>query len=464
MYPLTPVFSIRDMYLRSLKMFEEMGDKKGIAKNLNNIGIVYREQGNYDKAIDHYLRSLKIFEESDDKQRIAISLNNLGTVYYEQGNYDKTIDYFLRSLKIDEEAGDKQGIAGSLNNIGEVYREQGKYELAIEYVNRSLSIAQEIGFKELIKYTYENLSVIYAKQNRFRQAYEYYQLYSEVKDSILNKESSKQINEMEAKYESEKKEKEIELLKKDQQLKGSRLNMFYVLSGGLTLLFIAAMLLLLIYRKNQKLRYIHATIEGQESERYRISKELHDGIGGALASIKLNLMNQKHGNKEGLKKVTADLDKTYQEVRSISHALTPPTLSNDAFVEVIRDFVSETAEYSNINIHLECYPEDTLNKLNKWIQTDLYRILQELVNNIIKHAEATSVTIDLAVYDNQINLMVEDNGKGFDASEKPVGIGLKNIRSRVEQIKGTMDIDSKKGRGTIVNIFIPEKFFKKVKI
>ncbi|MCH8317951.1 MAG: tetratricopeptide repeat protein [Bacteroidetes bacterium] len=284
-----------DHYLRSLKIYEKLDDKKSIASSLNNIGIVYWQQGNYDKAMDHYLRSLRMYEELGDKKGIANSLNNIGGVYYEQGNYDKAIDHYLRSLKIYEELGDKQGIAISLNNIGEVYREQGKYEMAMEYANRSLSIAQEIGLKELIKNAYETLSTIYAKQKRFQRAYEYYQLYSEVKDSILNKESSKQIAEMEAKYETEKKEKEIEILKKNEELQKAEIEqqelLIYSIIGGSVLVLI---IIIVLYNRN-RIKYklkIEKKLSDLEQQALRLQMNPHF-IFNSLTSIGSYVYKQK---------------------------------------------------------------------------------------------------------------------------------------------------------------------------
>jgi len=173
-----------DYYTRSLAIYEEIGDRNGIANSINNIGVIYYEQSSYASAIDYYTRSLAISEEIGDKNRIANSLGNIGLIYKNQGDYVKAIDYHARCLTIKEEIGDKGGIAAALNNIGVTYHEQGNYANAIDYYNRSLIIREEIGDKKGISACLNNIGEIHSEQGNYASAIDYYNRSLTIKKEI----------------------------------------------------------------------------------------------------------------------------------------------------------------------------------------------------------------------------------------------------------------------------------------
>ncbi|MDP1745474.1 MAG: tetratricopeptide repeat protein [Bacteroidota bacterium] len=208
--------SALDYYWKTLKIQEEIGDKRGIAKSYNNIGIIYKMQGNDEKALNSYLKCLKGMEEIGDKKGIAGSYNNIGTVYEHQKNYEKALEYYMKSLKIKEEIGNKPGTVACYINIGSVYIRLDNFEKSSPYLYQSLALSKEIGFKLGIKETYNALSDLYDGMGDYKQALEYHKLYSGIKDTLLNEQSSKQITEMNTKYDTEKKDKE--LIKKDTEI------------------------------------------------------------------------------------------------------------------------------------------------------------------------------------------------------------------------------------------------------
>jgi adenylate cyclase len=185
-----------DYYQRSLKIYEEIGDKKGIANSLNNIGMIYKAQSKYPKALNYYQRSLKIAEEIGDKKGIASALISIGNIYNAQSNYPKALDYYQRSLKIYEEIGNKQGISSALNNIGVIYRTQNNYPKALDYYQRSLKIYEETGNKPGISSSLNNIGTIYRAQSNYPKALDYYQRSLKTYEEIGNKrgESSALIN------------------------------------------------------------------------------------------------------------------------------------------------------------------------------------------------------------------------------------------------------------------------------
>ncbi len=216
-------------YQKSLKLCEELGDKRGMGICFGNIGNVHFGQGNYEKAILYYQKYLKLCEELGDKRGMGMSFVYIGNVYYEQGSsdsskilaaymYDKAMEYYQKSLKISEELGDKQEIALILGNIAELNNKQENFHKAIKFAEKSLNISREIGALLREMEAYEHLSTAYEGLNYTGKALEYYKLYTDAKDSLFNEEKNKQITEIETKYETEKKEKEIEILNKDKQI------------------------------------------------------------------------------------------------------------------------------------------------------------------------------------------------------------------------------------------------------
>jgi signal transduction histidine kinase len=500
-------------YLASLKLYEEVGYRKGIAIDYNNIGLIYSDQGNYAKALENHLASLKIRQETGDQRGIADSYTNIGLIYFNQGNYDKALENHLAARKMKEEVGDKQGIASSYNNIGEVYRKKGNTDRALEnyslslgifeeigdkynvanscntiatvYMDRSeysraiiwgkkgMLLAKEIGASQLLVNSYTGLSEAGEKTGDYKNAYTYFKEAMILQDTLFSQENRKQLTRKEMDYEFMQKESvaKMEQQKKDALVaeeKKKQTVVIYSVSTGLVLTLLLAVFIVFGYRQRissnallalnkEELSRQNAMLHGQEEERKRIAEELHDGIGGTLAAIKLNLLriNTTSQNVPGLEAVITTVDNTCEEVRTISHNLMPPALVNNLFTDVMKDLVRKFIAQDKLKIELDCFPEQELNHAPENIQLDMYRILQELINNVVKHAKADLVTIQLSIHERAMLLLVEDNGKGFDLSSGVAGIGLKNIRSRVSLHKGKIEMDSKPGRGTVVDIHIP---------
>ncbi|UCH65824.1 MAG: tetratricopeptide repeat protein [Ignavibacterium sp.] len=283
-----------EYFFISLTMSEETDDKQGIAYTLNNIGIIYAIQGNYDKVLEYFNRTLELSEEIGDKQGAASSLNNIGLVYEELGDYDKALESHEESLRIKEKIGNKNGISSSLKNIGNIYFQMGKLEdalgsqlqaleiekeignkngmthsaiaigdiyvekkelnIALEYYGKAISLAEEIQAKDLIKDSYERLSELYEMKNDAGRALDYYKLYAAMKDSLFNETSSERMAEIQTKYETEKKEAEIELLKNEKTIQNLELDHLKNLGIYLTIILILAVLIAIIAYNRYRLK------------------------------------------------------------------------------------------------------------------------------------------------------------------------------------------------------------------
>ncbi|MCK4661444.1 MAG: tetratricopeptide repeat protein [Bacteroidales bacterium] len=303
-------------YIQSMSSLEELGYKSEMSKAMTNVGNVYYRLKYYEKALEYYLKSFEIKQELGDKKGSANLLNNIGSIYYTEENFDKSIEYFKKSLRIREEIGNKFGIASSLSNIGVIYRIKGNLEKALEYQKRALIIKQEIGSKKSIAYTFDNIGRIYLEKRNYREsfiyfnkglkiyselgnkqsiaesnyyisgvfaemknykkAYNYYILYHQLMDSIFNENMSKQIAEMQTKYETEKKEKEIELQKveiinKENQIKQKKLQQ----NITIIVLFFVLIILIIIYIIYRQKRKANILLTKQKEEILDKNEELY---------------------------------------------------------------------------------------------------------------------------------------------------------------------------------------------
>lgn len=256
---------------RALAMFKEIDAKIDIADCLHNIGNVYAEKEEYQKALDYYQESVAIDRELENKWGIAYQLETIGTVYTHLNRLDEALSYNLRALKIREEIGQKKEIAMSLNKAGFTLWKMGNYDEAIAYLSQGLATSRKIGSKPEIEQAYFNLAHAFAGKRQHEKAFEYYQLYVDIKDSIVNEASTKQINELQTQYETEKKEQEIALLTKEQEIQNAEIKYQRTLKnafiGGIVLIFVTALIWIKGYRDKMKAKQLVAA----KNEEIRVS-------------------------------------------------------------------------------------------------------------------------------------------------------------------------------------------------
>lgn len=368
---------------------------------------------------------------------------------------------------------------------GKINLEAKKYDTAKTIYLSGLQDALKLGLLEEQTVIYNSLKEIAIAQDDYKNAYYYTNKYYTVKDSITHLQNQKEVNELDVKYKTAQREKEIEsLLKKDQQLKTLEINQqkktkFLTILAFLVLLIPITGLLFQYYKrlkaqrllnnkqaeissqkidgilKEQELKLIKASIHGQDKERERISHELHDSIGGNLAAIKLQLNHLNNTNLRNIDNINLQLDETYQQVRNLSHTLIPKKFSVNKFCEVLESYLYNISAASLLKISFIPYPAKEIDTMNELIQIEVFKIIQELLTNTIKHAKASEIEIQLNLIDNDLNVLFEDNGVGFDTSNYTQGIGFINLENRISKLNGSFLIDSKVKRGTIINIEIP---------
>lgn len=453
-------------YPRALQNYEsafliekQLNDDELLATLYNESGIVYEEMGNYEEAINRYQRSLTIQEKRGDLVGQGYALEFIGGAYLLQKEYSKSEDYLQKALTIREKTKDQFAIALNLNVLGNLYFEQKNLKKAESYYLKSNSISQKIQYKDLLKSNYQQLAQLYKSAGKYDLAYENLEQYRLINDEIFNIERLKQVEELSTKYETAEKDKLI-LEQKSKILKRNVL--VYSLAGFLLLGFIyyrnyqnkqKILLQKEIYHQNELAT--KALFEGEQNERIRIARDLHDSIGQMLSVIKMNLSMQEKSAEST--KIQSLVDQTIDEVRAISHNLIPEEL-NFGIISALENLADKINFSSTTKMELFIPEEIRAVQFQKQNELSIYRIVQEVVNNMVKHADATAISLTMKKVDHSLILNIADNGKGIadpDLTESK-GIGWKNINARVNMMDGKIKINSEKLAGTQIEITLPQ--------
>jgi two-component system, NarL family, sensor kinase len=287
---------------------------------------------------------------------------------------------------------------------------------------------------------------------------------------VVSMESKKYGKELEKKYETVKKDAQLSVQRSELERKNA-LN--YILIAGTTLLVAISLLLYRNYRQKQKLQQqrineletekqltaTEAVLKGEEQERTRLAKDLHDGLGGMMSGIKYSFLTMKRNlimtpeNQQAFERSMDMLDSSIREMRRVAHNMMPEALLKFGLDTALKDLCNDINQTGALHINYQSIGmEDSV--IDQTISITIYRIVQELINNAMKHAAATNSIVQLSKTGNKLAITVEDDGKGFDTAclHMAKGIGWTNIMNRVEFLKGKLDINSKIGKGTSVLI------------
>lgn len=455
-------------YRKSNEMAKSIPMGSAISYTYNNLGTVYNELGVSDSAMMSYDSALVYARAINNTNAIAIALSNIADVQLANKEYKKALSNLEQCLAYDKINEDKYGMSLSHMHLARTHQALGNNKKALAHIDTAYNIAQQeelnrelidiLSFKSSIE---EGAGLLQQALKTSRAAYT-------LKDAILSEETSKQLSELQTQYETKQKEQKI-VLQKEQLSKKN-----YVIFGISALLLLIVLLGISYYnryklKQKDKLQkaVIHqqelatkAVIEAEEKERKRIAADLHDGVGQVMSAASMNLSvisndipfaNEQQRN--AFEKARLLVDDGCKEVRTVSHNIMPNALLKSGLATAIREFLNKIdSQVLQVNIYTEGLNE----RLPNNIETVLYRVIQECVNNTIKHAEADSLDLSLIQDEDGISITIEDNGKGFDLKKANTadGIGLQNLKSRIGYLNGTIEWDSTIGRGTVVSIHI----------
>ncbi|ANH80192.1 hypothetical protein A8C56_03640 [Niabella ginsenosidivorans] len=498
-------------YLRGINDGEQLKDPSIIDRNQFGQATVYYLRGENKEAIRLYNQ---VLYSSRDSNLVHLIHKQLGILYLAQQELPKAKGYFTEALGYFRQTGQLKNELETRLNLAFIMELEHQLDTAYsafaaikdeaqasQFYDLYIKAGQHIGDILFAKKDYENAQItlsmvymnavqwgdleaqrrairslekLYVAQGDYKNAYALGTQYIGVMNDITSRQNKKEVNELEIRYNTARKEKE--LLQKENQLQHQRTVKYGLLIGFIAVLLPVIGLLYMYYQKLQtqsrlnasreeanrqkitamlkekELEVLKASVEGEENERRRISKELHDSIGGNLAAIKMQLFNKQN---EKLDAIVHQIDATYQQVRDLSHNLAPKSFHNTAFTELIRAYLQRFNTGGKQELRFQAYPEAVMNDMDLDLKVELYKIIQELMTNAQKYAQASAIELQLTLVDHALKLIFEDNGRGFPTDKTPPGIGLQNIRERLKSFNGTLSIDSFPGRGTVVDIEIP---------
>jgi NarL family two-component system sensor histidine kinase LiaS len=501
-------------YLQGVRIAESLGNKTAVNDNKLGIANVYAARNEQDKAIAAYN---DLLNTEPDEQLKHLVYERLGIIFLERKDLpqakqytEKAQAYFQQQHQEKKELQAKLtlGIIAELNQQTEeayaIYNEVKDKAQQRQFFDLYINAGQRLGDLLIARKEYDNakglLSLVYANDMKwneakaqlkvlniwlnlyavtgdYKNAYALMTQYLGISREVLNRQNKKEINELEIKYQTAQKEKEI--LNKENELNHQKTVKYSLLIGFLVILLPVIGLLYMYYQKLQaqsklnatteemnrqkiaallkdkELELLKASVSGQEKERKRIAGELHDSIGGNLAAIKLQLSNQTGVNR--LETLIRQVDDTYHQVRDLSHDLVPQKFSNTGFTELIAGYIRQFNVPGNAMITFHAFPGEEIDRIGDALKVEIYKIIQELITNAQKHSQASKVEIQLTQLDGMLKLLFEDNGQGFSLETVKYGIGFQNIRERLKLFGGVLTIDAFPSKGTVIDIEIPLK-------
>ncbi len=452
-------------YDRALEIYEKLNDQEGIAMIYNESGVVYEYMGENEKALSRYQKSLEIQKKRNDLVGQGYALEFIGGNYLMQKKLKSAEEFLLKALEIRKRTKDDFAIALNQNALGNLYLESGELGNAEFFYKASNGIAEKTNYLDLLSQNYQQLAKVAERQGKFNNAYQYLKTYKKFNDSLFSLGKTKQIEELSVKYETSEKDNEI-LAQKSGILK--RNVGVYSLLGLLLLGFIYYK----NYRNKQKIKLqreilnqqdlaTKAVMDAEDNERKRMATHLHDGIGQLLTAANMNVnmliefKNDETNFNKILGRTSTILSEAMVDVRTLSHQIMPNQLIKNSLGNAVRDLIEKS---KSPKLYIDLKIEDLEENLDQNIQIVIFRIIQEGINNTIKHAEAKKITIAISQTPKNLKTLITDDGKGFNPLKIPRsndGMGLENIKSRIAFLKGTISIESAEGKGTRIEVDIP---------
>jgi len=503
-----------EYYYKGLRLFEQVGYNSGIAICLGNIGNIYMDLEDYEKGLRYYKNSLIYAEKTGDLYDVSAPLSNIGYYYYSTKLYDSALLYSLKSkainqqlnnetelvisyqllaeiyfnlgqpdsatyyaqtgLKISNRLNKMEGIINNTYQLSEIYTAEGKYDSAIYYATEVIKLSKETGMSYQQLQSSKTLAKLYEITRQPSKAVGLYKTIILLKDSIFNTEKDKNISNLEAKYQVEKKEERISYLSEKNQLLDENVKITRLVFGSLSIILVLILVLILISYRSYKLKQLAENRKNQQEterklldtiidteykERKRFAEDLHDGLGVLLSTVRLYINELRHAKTDEKRDdiITQSnnmLDEAIKNARNISNNIMPASLKKNGLEYALQSFCDKINSSGKINITLSSINFN--NRLKSTYEINLFRILTELINNTLKHAGASKIEISFTVKGNKLFVTYKDNGKGFNyektMSSNKKGLGLNNTLNRIQSMGGKCEIKSSEGGGFFAGI------------
>lgn len=463
-------------------------DSLSLARTYGNIGDAFANKEMPDSAIIYEQRSYKLYFLAHDKVGISIALGDIGNMYRKKQMTDSAISYLLRAVTIAQKLSYVENAANIEDYLAESYMQRHDLKNTWKYASMAGSYVPQITDNDFLQEHYNLMYRYFKATANTPKAFDYLQKLKAVDDSIFKQKINIQNEKIAFEYEYKQKKLKDSLVfqshinESEKKAAASR-NRFNI---SLSLFLVAALLAVTWYSRSkllqkqnivaqqnftmqsQKIKELEnekqllasqAVLKGQEEERSRLAKDLHDGLGGLLAGVKHSIINMKEnlttgfGNISIFEKPLNMIDTAIKELRRVAQNMMPEALAKFGLTEALKDYCASSCT-SSCQVIFQSFGNDK--QVDAAAGIIIYRIIQELVNNAQKHSAASQVMVQLVKGDDWITLSVEDNGKGFDVTglKQSTGCGWSNIKSRVDYLNGNIDLKSQAGTGTSVNIEI----------
>jgi len=441
----------------------QTGSRRLLMTALNQVGTLYETGHNYREALNYFRQSFDISDSLDFVQKTkentseAYSRNFMGDVMGSIEQKSQSAQDILNTINTKRSLNDTLALTINYFNLGVLYKSKRMYAQSLDALQNCLQYATQIHYTDMQSSAVNEISDLYEHRGDYERSLIYLKKHMAL-HALSNTANSKTIDELQTKYEITQREDQV----LQQQFEITKRN--YWMAG----IFIVILLMLFIgfiYYKQTQLKQrniaMQAIIKTEESERKRIAQDLHDSVSQTMTAAKMNLsviggelpfVNEEQ--RKRFEKAISLVDDGFKEVRTISHNMMPWALHETGLAQVVKQFI-KNIESDAIAINFISRGFDA--PFDATTEVILYRVIQESVNNVMKHAAASRLDISLIRDEKNISLSIEDNGKGFDAANPEIykGMGLGNLRSRINFLKGKVELDSQIGKGTLVSVYIP---------
>ena len=448
-------------YQRSIVLKRSIGDSIGVARVLGNIAVIEKNRNRYDKAIALIKQVIAILATENDDDLLYVSYTNIGNIYKNQGNIPAGLHYLELALEMAVKVNDANKMGDGYQNLAVLYHETGNIDKGIEYLERALQLTDYT--QSLVqKYeTYGKLYEAYAAKGIADEALHYLELSNQYRDSIYKMEQVKAMEEVQVKYETERKDKELAQNKAElaeEQLKAEQRNKLLI--GAL--LGIALLMVLVVFivrqQKQKRSRLLQEAQLGIQTERLRISRDLHDHLGAELTLVATSLDNKAYQttnekDKQELEAMGNNTRMAIAQLRETIWAIREDNNTLDALMARLQEYAYKLEAAANIALKVNMQPSAIAFTPARVLS--LYRACQEALQNALKHAACSEITVDAVVQNDVVTITISDNGKGFDASTIKHGYGLHNMQERMQEIGGSYACTSTPGNGTKVTLELP---------
>lgn len=468
------VYSAMENYSKSLEYYKkalEIDLKNNLtyslARDYNNLGVIYSMQKNWDTALIYYDRAFELHQKYGITDGLLDVLGNLSILNLQTKNFQKAAYYIEKTKIIADERGDVEQLVNLYINLGALYLEQKNYANSLIFFDNAKQLAARSGLIKAEIDIYKSLSEVYERNGNTRKAFDFFKKYISLKDSLLSEKTKNEVAQIESKYLIAIKEQQIQLLNEENKVKEiellrqkeNRRNQIYIFTAGIIVVVLISVFIYQRYRikqknlmrqtlaEQQKLRFI-IVIEALEKERIRFAQDLHDSLGQILSTARLNIsgieeyVENSNKSRKIYDNIIALVDEACHEIRNISHNIMPSTLIRLGLVPALRDLVRKINEAQQLKVELDV--DDTISRYNDTIEIAIFRIFQEMLNNILKHSGASKICIFFSQANNLTRIEFTDDGVPIDLKqvEMATGIGWQNIYSRITMLNGTISITS----------------------